>query len=172
MRRAIAVVPASFWAARGCPQGRRQARLGQGARRDTPFGLPTARGCGSISGCGPPGAVARCGPRGDCPARSSDAHLAVPSANDRASASMERVVIGSIPTSCERRSRSSTGARASSGQAVQHRQGRLRRDAEVRGPVAGARVGRRGQPGRGPPSGAATVGVRRPSSTSQRSSLR
>jgi len=40
-------------------------------------GCPPACGCGSLSGCGPSGTVTRRGSRGDCPARSSNAHLAV-----------------------------------------------------------------------------------------------
>ena len=54
------------------------ARLGPGVRR---IALVAAAhlvcGCGSLSGCGPSGTVTRRGSRGDCPARSSTAHLAV-----------------------------------------------------------------------------------------------
>jgi hypothetical protein len=40
--------------------------------------LPTQLGGGSLPVCIPPGTVARRGSKGDCPARSSTAHLAVP----------------------------------------------------------------------------------------------
>ncbi len=63
------------------------------------FGLPTRFfGCGSISVCGPSGAVTRRGSRGDCAARSSDAHLAIRfRPRQSASASMESVLIGVDP---------------------------------------------------------------------------
>ena len=60
-------------------QDRCLARLGPGARRDALSSrLPTLFvGCGSHMGCDSSGTVTRRGSRGDCPARSSTAHLAV-----------------------------------------------------------------------------------------------
>src|SRR3954453_17805041 len=62
-------------------------------------GCPPARWCGSLPVCGPSGTVTRRGSRGDCPARSSTAHLAVPIATNRLrrSGAVEQVIIGVDP---------------------------------------------------------------------------
>jgi len=46
--------------------------------------LPTKCRCGSLPVCNPSGTVTRRGSKGDCPARSSIAHLAVPSVRGEA----------------------------------------------------------------------------------------
>jgi hypothetical protein len=47
--------------------------------------------------CGPPNTVARRGSRGDCPARSSTAHLAVSYRFEEGRSVMEQVIIGVDP---------------------------------------------------------------------------
>ena len=78
--------------------------------------LPTrCAGCGSLSVCGPPVTVTRRGSRRDCPARSSNAHLAVHiGTSTGGSSTWSRSSSGSIPTSCRPRSRSSTSTRSCS----------------------------------------------------------
>ena len=88
----------SFWATRDLRQGRCLARLGLGARRDALiWAAHPLSGCGSPSVCCPSGTVTRRGSRRDCPARSSTAHLAVPSARARREQHMSQVIIGVDP---------------------------------------------------------------------------
>ena len=90
---------ASFWATRDFQQGRRRARLGPGVRRVCSLlGCPPGCGCGSLSVCSPPGTVTRRGSSGDCPARSSTAHLAVLTGTRRSGRTvMMKVIIGVDP---------------------------------------------------------------------------
>ena len=82
--------------------------------------LPTlVEWCGSPMVCGSPVTAAWCGSRGDCPARSSTAHHAVPSGrSERCEGEQEAAVWSSVSTrtSCRSRSRSSSRARVSVGQ--------------------------------------------------------
>src|SRR3954453_10730901 len=81
--------------------GRRRARLGPRCPAGRSLrGCPlSACGCGSLPVCSPSGTVTRRGSRGDCPARSSTAHLAVPIATNRLrrSSAVEQVIIGVDP---------------------------------------------------------------------------
>src|SRR3954453_15850446 len=81
--------------------GRRRARLGPRCPAGRSLrGCPLAAcGWGSLPVCSPSGTVKRGGSRGDCPARSSTAHLAVPISTNsqRRSSAVEQVIIGVDP---------------------------------------------------------------------------
>ena len=80
-------------------QDRCLARLGPGVRREALHAAAhPAVGCGSLPVCSPSGTVTRRGSKGDCPARSSTAHLAVPIGHEaRQENAMAKVIIGVDP---------------------------------------------------------------------------
>ena len=80
------------------PQDRCLARLGPGVRREALHAAAHRCGCGSLPVCSPSGTVTRRGSKGDCPARSSTAHLAVPIGTRREQENaMTKVIIGVDP---------------------------------------------------------------------------
>ena len=91
-----------------------------------------SRGCGSLPVCSPPGAVTRRGSRGDCPARSSNAHLAVHYRHERRREQrMEQVIIGVDPHKLSATIEVVDDHEQLLGLGpVHHRPGRLRGDAE------------------------------------------
>ena len=154
---------ASIWATRdfqpGPVSGQTRSRCPAGRSL---LGCPPARGCGSLSVCSPSGTVTRRGSRRDCPARSSNAHLAVHiGTSTGGSSTWSRSSSGSIPTSCRPRSRSSTTTTVARLWAVPHRPGRLHGDADVCEGVAGPGLGCRGRQRGRAAVGAAAAGGRR-----------
>jgi hypothetical protein len=115
------------------------------------LGCPPGDGCGSLPVCSPPGAVTRRGSRGDCPARSSNAHLAALPVRAQGAA-MEQVIIGGRSPQAVGDHRSHRPRPATTrGGSLHYRRGWIRRHAQVRQGVAGSGLGDRGANGVGRP---------------------